>query len=67
MLVSLSLNAFSLKLTVFVISFSRGLPSKSRFQLILRTHGKLMAVNDCFHKPEYIFSEVNHVFHKVSY
>ena len=26
-----------------------------------------MAVNGCFHKPEYIFCEVNHVFHKVSY
>ena len=26
-----------------------------------------MAVNGCFHKPEYIFYEVYHIFHKVSY
>ena len=67
MLVSGSLNAFSLNLTAFSISFSQGLPSKLRFQLILRAHRKLMAVNGCFHKPEYIFYEVNHIFHKLRF
>ena len=52
--VSVSLNAFSLKLTLFSIMLSCSLPSKLRFQLMLQTYGKLMEVNGCFHKLEYI-------------
>ena len=67
MLVSASVNTFSLKLTVFFISFSLGLSSKLSFQLILRSYGKLIAAYCCFHKLEYIFYEVNPVFHKLTF
>ena len=63
MVVSISLNTFKMKLTVFSIRF----PTKIEVLIDVKPYGKLTEEYGCLHKLKYIFYEANHVFHKVSF
>ena len=62
MVVSISLNTFSMKLTMFSIR----LPTKTEVLIDITPYGKLMETYGCFHKLKYICYEASHAFHKVS-
>ena len=62
MFVSISLNTFSMKLTVF----STRCPTKIEVLIDITPYGKLMEAYGCFHKLKYICYEANYVIHKVS-
>ena len=62
MIVSISLNTFSMKLTMFSIRF----PTKPDVLTDIIPYGKLMEAYGCFHKLKYMCYEASHTFHNVS-
>ena len=61
MVVSISLNTFKMKLTVFSLRF----PTKIEVLIYVRPYGRLMEAYVCFHKLKYICYKVSHVLNKL--